>query len=457
MLIRFNVGNFLSFNNIQEFSMISGDGKTKMDHIYNDGNIQLLKFAAIYGANAAGKSNLVESIDFAKEMIIHGFPKKHTIKYYKGHITNKNKPSYFEFELKINDNYYSYGFEIILNKSSIISEWLIELTPENIEKEIFTRDITQGIYSVDKYFKDPTIINKLTVYADDIKLDDSILFLHLMNQNKNTLYIENKELEILENIYNWMKNQLDINYPNRHISHYSYFMMNDYIDEISKIIAAFGTGITKFSIVDIPSEKIAQVLPQQLIQNIYSALEDKRSMNKKNNINEPISILLRDEQGLFIFEINNKDQVSYKSIKFNHGKNDVLFSLSEESDGTIRLLDLIEILFNRDKEKVYIIDEIDRCLHPQLTYKFIESYLSIAKERKVQLIVTTHESRLLDFDLLRRDEIWFVDKNTAGETNIYSLAEYNERFDQEIDHAYLEGRYGGVPIFKNIFPIKEEK
>ena len=77
MLIRFNVGNFLSFNNIQEFSMISGDGKTKMDHIYNDGNIQLLKFAAIYGANAAGKSNLVESIDFAKEMIIHGFPKTH--------------------------------------------------------------------------------------------------------------------------------------------------------------------------------------------------------------------------------------------------------------------------------------------------------------------------------------------------------------------------------------------
>ena len=64
-----------------------------------------------------------------------------------------------------------------------------------------------------------------------------------------------------------------------------------------------------------------------------------------------------------------------------------------------------------------------------------------------QLIVTTHESRLMDFDLLRRDEIWFVDKDQSGASNIYSLEEYNERFDKKIDKAYLEGRYGGVPLF----------
>lgn len=108
------------------------------------------------------------------------------------------------------------------------------------------------------------------------------------------------------------------------------------------------------------------------------------------------------------------------------------------------------------KEKTYVIDELDRCLHPSLTYKFVDTFLQLAEKRAVQLIVTTHESRLLDFDLLRRDEIWFVNKRKSGESDIYSLEEYNTRFDQKIDKAYLEGRYGGGPIFSTVFPIEGE-
>ena len=108
------------------------------------------------------------------------------------------------------------------------------------------------------------------------------------------------------------------------------------------------------------------------------------------------------------------------------------------------------------ENKTYVIDELDRCLHPSLTYKFVETYLQIAAQKNIQLIVTTHESRLLDFDLLRRDEIWFINKRTTGESDIYSLEEYNTRFDQKIDKAYLDGRYGGVPIFSTVFPVKGE-
>ena len=99
-------------------------------------------------------------------------------------------------------------------------------------------------------------------------------------------------------------------------------------------------------------------------------------------------------------------------------------------------------------------NELDRCLHPSLSYKFVETFLNLAAEKNIQLIVTTHESRLMDFDLLRRDEIWFVDKKENGESDIYSLEEYNARFDQKIDKAYLEGRYGGIPIFSTIFPVE---
>ena len=87
----------------------------------------------------------------------------------------------------------------------------------------------------------------------------------------------------------------------------------------------------------------------------------------------------------------------------------------------------------------------------------MKAFFEYSEKRDVQLIVTTHESRLMDFDLLRRDEIWFVDKGRDGASRIYSLEEYNERFDKKIDKAYLEGRYGGVPLFTSVFPVEESR
>ena len=118
-------------------------------------------------------------------------------------------------------------------------------------------------------------------------------------------------------------------------------------------------------------------------------------------------------------------------------------------------MDLLDILFSNEGE-TYVIDEIDRSLHPCLTYKFVQKYLRLAAKRDLQLIVTTHESRLLDFGLLRQDEIWIANKNLGGATELYSLDEFNVRFDKKVDKAYLEGRYGGVPIFDTIFPVERE-
>lgn len=164
-------------------------------------------------------------------------------------------------------------------------------------------------------------------------------------------------------------------------------------------------------------------------------------------------MILRTRVELFIITIDASDAVKCQTIEFCYGRKNVLFDLGEESDGTIRILDLLEILLSGEG-KIYVIDELDRCLHPSLSYKFVETFLNIAAGENIQLIVTTHESRLMDFDLLRRDEIWFIEKKENGESDIYSLEEYNARFDQKIDKAYLEGRYGGVPIFSTIFPVE---
>lgn len=460
MLIRFNVKNFLSFNtrddgNTEEFSMITGKVRSKKEHIYDDEQIKLLKFAAIYGANASGKSNLVKAMNFMKHTIIAGLPDNHTEKYCKMNPLNKDKSSYFEMEIMLSQKYYSYGFEVILSQSRFVSEWLVELHPDNSDKVIFQRDIEKGSYILGADFKEKGLHKKMDIYAEDICDDDTALFLSVMNQNKKNLYQEYKTANVLRDIFMWIKDSLDINYPDQPISDYSYLSKANNVEEICRIISAFGTGITNFEMVDVPVEKVLGGLPRKIQQHIAGEIEEKKAEIRNGKHKRNIAMVMRSKIDFFIITLEEDNTIRCQTIEFSHGENDVLFQLSEESDGTVRILDLLEILL-AGEEKTYVIDELDRCLHPSLTYKFVETFLQIAAEKNIQLIVTTHESRLMDFDLLRRDEIWFVNKKNNGESDIYSLEEYNARFDQKIDKAYLEGRYGGVPIFSTVFPIKEE-
>lgn len=460
MLIRFNVKNFLSFSEredgrSEEFSMIAGKVRNKKAHVYDNEKIKLLKFAAVYGANAAGKSNLVKAMDFMKHVVLFGLPKGHTEKYCKIDESNKEKESYFELEIKLNDKYYAYGYEVILSQSKFVSEWLIELTSDNKEKIVFSRDIKSGTFEFGNELKEKGLIDKLEVYAEDIQEDDSILLLSMMNRNKRTLYQQYERAGILQDIYAWIEKDLDINYPNRPISDYSYMAKAEKVEEVCRIISAFGTGITGFQIVEVEAEKVLGNIPSKIRDELFSNIEERIAELKRNKDKKGFAFVMRTARDFFILSVDREENVGCNTIKFSHGKENVLFNISEESDGTIRILDLLEVLLTGEG-KTYVIDELDRCLHPSLTYKFVDTFLQLAAKRNIQLIVTTHESRLLDFDLLRRDEIWFVNKRKSGESDIYSLEEYNARFDQKIDKAYLEGRYGGVPVFSTVFPIEEE-
>ncbi len=460
MLIRFNVKNFLSFaeredSKSEEFSMIAGKARNKKEHVYDNEKIKLLKFAAIYGANAAGKSNLVKAMDFMKKVVLRGLPKGHTEMYCKIDEANKNKTSYFELEIMLGERYYAYGFEVLLNQSRFVSEWLIELTNDNREKVIFTRDLENRTFEFGSALKEKGLIDKLKVYAEDVQDDDSVLLLSLMNRNKKTLYQQYENAAIFQQIYMWIKLNFDINYPDRPISDYSYMAKAEKVEDVCRIISAFGTGITGFKMVDVAPEKVLGNLPKTIRDNLISKIEDKLSDLKNSEKKDNFAILMRSANDFFILNVDSEENIECKTIQFSHGKDNVLFNISEESDGTVRILDLLEVLLSGEG-KTYVIDELDRCLHPSLTYKFVDTFLQIAAKKNIQLIVTTHESRLLDFDLLRRDEIWFINKRVSGESDIYSLEEYNTRFDQKIDKAYLEGRYGGVPVFSTVFPIREE-
>ena len=152
-----------------------------------------------------------------------------------------------------------------------------------------------------------------------------------------------------------------------------------------------------------------------------------------------------------IYTINGEkesEDLDIKVIKIVHNFSSVHFDTYEESDGTLRILELIDILLS-DNNKVFLIDELDRSLHPALSARFIKCFLDLLENKNVQLIITTHESRLLTYNLLRRDEVWFAEKDENGASKLYSLEQFKEdaRFDRKIDKAYLDGRYGAVPVF----------
>ena len=462
MLIRFNVKNFLSFSShvddegnerAEEFSMISGKVRSKEEHVVRvNENLKTLKFAAVFGANASGKSNLVKAISFMRYTTVKGLPIGFGTLFCKTKVENKRKPSYFEMELLLDGNSYSYGFEVLLHEGRFVSEWLIELNP-NGDRTIFSRDIDNGSYVIGEELQiDRKLKEKMEVYAGDISNDSTALLLFVMNQNKRSLYENYKQVKVFQKVYQWMKNDLVVKFPST-ASDYT-FMTSADTDSVKRIIdyiSSFGTGITSYKIAEIDEAAFLSNVPIEERAMLIQEIETKIQEMKANSIDSKGSIIMRGEKDFYIFSHENGVD-KWQTIQFSHGEPDIFFELHEESDGTVRILDLLEILLAKDK--TYVVDELDRCLHPCLTYRFVEQFFVGARNTEKQLIVTTHESRLLDFDLLRRDEIWFVNKK-EGKSSIYSLEEYNERFDKKIDKAYLEGRYGGVPIFTTLFPVEE--
>lgn len=459
MLLRFNIKNVLSFfeNNdgqSEEFSMIASNIENMEDRLDTSTFIPTLKFSAIYGANAAGKSNFIKALIMMRRIIIEGkVNSSFRNKYSKIKKENEKKSSYFEVEIAIHKKIYSYGFEVILNEMKFISEWLYEVLEGNKEEMIFTRDIENETYEFGKMIKSPDLKTKLEIYAGDVANNSNALFLSVMNDKKDRLYKEYEEIRCLRDVYMWFTRKLDISENRRNvISDYTYFMNKDNFQKVCDLIGAFGTGIKSFKIENISQEEFARHVPREVIEDIIEQIEKNKTKNNKTKNN--FGITMRAPNAFFILKPNKKGNIQCKTLKFEHTTNDFLFDLAEESDGTIRVLDLLEVFMSED-DKTFVIDELDRCLHPILTYKFISLFFELAKIKNVQLVVTTHESRLLDFNLLRREEVWFVDKRESGASDIYPLSQYNDKFDCIIDKAYLEGRYGGVPIFNTIFPIEK--
>lgn len=429
MLIGFKVKNFKSFKDLQHFSLLAGKVRSNENHIVDLGKYKILKFSGMYGANGSGKSNFISALSMAQILLNQGVTSLINNLYYRGSEIDKKKDSYFEYEISLNEKLYSYGFEINISKKEIISEWLIDMT-RGTGKTIFERDIKRNLENSDLKKANNIFANCLI----EMRSNRSELFLKeiirriSMSNNKDAFFDD------IVNVYRFFMFDMIVVKPQTHkIFDIDYFKNKD---KILKILKALDINI-----VDIENEPTS-------IKIIQSKLPDNVFLNLLNDIDamttryKDINCTLRIENDIYTIKKKNDGEYEVKALKFLHQNSNSLFGTYEESDGTIRVLELVDIMLSQNK--LFLIDELDSSLHPALVDGLLKIFLK--SNRNNQLIITTHELKTLDFELVRRDEIWFAEKNDNGETKIYSLEEFKDvaRFDRKIDKAYMEGRFGAI-------------
>ena len=246
MLVRFNVGNFCSISDNQSFSMISGNVKNHKDRLYSAKDFKILKFASIFGANASGKSNLIKAIHYAVTILLQGtensFADSNRNNYFRLNPSGKDRNSYFEFEILINDSVYAYGFEISIFEKKIKEEWLIRLG-KNEDETIFTRKTDDGTSYFNDNYLNSDIAGRMNIYLDDYRHVDYKLFLKEIVSNKAELYKNDGKLGILREVYNWISN-INISYPNTPVTGYDTLSFDNFSD-LMKALTSFDTGISK--------------------------------------------------------------------------------------------------------------------------------------------------------------------------------------------------------------------
>jgi uncharacterized protein len=451
MLIRFTVSNFMSFKEETEFNMLTGKGNGSRNlphHVKKTkSGVEILKTAAIYGANAAGKSNLVKAIAFLKSIVVGDvellIPQSKRFRIDK---TFLDKPSTFRIEYEYKGIHFDYAVEIF--KGKITEEWLylISSIVKNKEELLFKRKNNEVEFG--EYFKNKSDI----VFAKKFLKNQ-------LNENEtvlNTCYLIFEDNKILDSICEAFSN-IHIVFPNSINIDFtqSVLLGNKKLDFVEKMLSNGKTGIEKIVLKPVDADLFFGLDDKNIKIDLIDKLENLLENNDKESKATALVFYYRNKN----YSLAKKDNGYYVfMLCTKHEFSNFTFDFEEESDGTNRLFELspaFEQLIYED-DVVYIIDELERSMHPLLAKELLKLY-ALNSNSKSQLIFTTHESHLLDDDLLRRDEIWFTEKKSDGSTEFYPLSNFNPRGDKVLERGYLQGRYGGIPFLGDFSKLITEK
>lgn len=456
MLRGFSVTNFKSFNSRQVFSLAAGKIRNHSSHVISIGDRKILKSGLIYGANASGKSNLIQAMHFSQGIILQGLDRVNlSNKYFRISEDAYQKPGVFEYDIMVNNKEYLYGFAVSYSHSEIVSEWLIRVEKSGKEFTIFDRNLDDDHNSTIETSIKKNAHNgniRLESYFEDFKsnVTSALRKKTMLNDIASRSNAKTGALHEIVSVFHWFTLMIVL-FPDS-----KYTLTNELASDDSRkdffqtILSDLDTGIETISEQQraMDFDKVLSQMPHELAEDIKAQLSNEASSHPVTfKINDQIIMLRKDDKGNLV----------YHNLMLNHGNQNDPFEYADESDGTKRLFDLIPLLYSNDESHVIVIDEIDRSLHTNLTRKFIELFYQYTKDNNSQLIATTHDSNLMDLDFVRQDEIWFVERQEDHSSCLYSLNKFKQRFDKVLRNDYLIGRYGAIPMFKKHLTNKDIK
>ena len=443
MIVSFSVENFRSFNEEATLSLIASNrlaGEHGNHAVAVPGtSAKVLRTAVIYGANGAGKSNLFKSLEYLRSLVSPSFrrdregtdreafrlgPKQHA-------------PSRFDLQFVANGKLFRYA--IAIDDRQVLSEWLGE-DADNRHKPLFQRGQEREVQIGSQLKEFPRLAALATVGAPPAQS-----FLSTIGAAALELSDIGPDLTSVIGWFWRVLNLLPPGQPQMSL----WRQLNDdpmLLDFASDFLRSSSTGVDRLEILksEIPREELPNFLSEQrAIQLAEESDSGRRRFLRATRVAGGAWI---EVAGPGTFRL-----VRFQSAHKTNDGGTVNMDLDDESDGTRRLLDLLPALHQMQKQGgVYFVDEIDRSMHPILVRRLVEFFLASCGESPGQLMFTTHESSLLDLDLLRRDEIWFAEKDYEQATRLYSLADFKVRNDLEIRMHYLQGRFGAIPFLGNL-------
>jgi len=441
MLIRFVYENVLSFKEETEFNMLPAKSqKAHTDHLLQvTPKISVLKGAIVYGANGAGKSNLIKGAEIMRNIVVKGnIPSD--LRFIRNKMSDPETPVSLDCEFSIGGKVYDYG--VSFTDGLCLSEWLYDTSTEK-ERLVFTREYSSEKERPVLTFSAEFMKKKANTYLKEL------LETKLLKNNQVLLFLRDiiEEQNIL-NAYTWFEKKLFVVFPNVKSTYIfdDMYSNSEFKSYSERVLSNLDVGIKNITFKKEDLNKFLMEVP----------VLDKTVFDEAmQNLKEKESGIIDTDHFTISME-RSGDKIIVRRITMTHeveGK-EYQFELKEESDGTQRLLDFIPMIRDiQSYDRVVMIDEIDRSIHPNLLLELISKVME--ENLTGQIICSSHESNLLSCDIFRTDEIWFAEKDRETQcTKLYTLNDFKPRNDLDIRKGYLQGRFGAIPFLAQLESLK---
>ena len=421
MLLQFRVANHLSIKETQALSLVASSLKDVENGLIASAAVpggRLLPAAIIYGANASGKSNFMDAVSFMRLAVLSShsrggpgtpIPRKP----YALDPACAEKPSIFEMDFLVGGVRYQYGFEVL--DREFRTEWLYSF-PSNRRQILFER----GLGNEFKFGR--ALKGRNRVIADLTRPNS--LFISAAAQN------DHEQLTKLVEFFQRLFCLTTIFVPTD-----AGLEDEEMDDRVIHFLDKIGTGVVAF-----------RTSEEQMSERVKSMAQDFSAVIRR---------YLKGVEGMLEQKLDEKR----RRLELGHPGRDgetVFFNLAQESAGTRRLLPLLLRAFRAlDTGAPLLIDELDASLHTHACEAVLALFSSEGTNPNgAQLVATTHDTNLLRSPLLRRDQVWFTEKDAEGATQLYPLSDIRTRTGDNLEKGYLQGRYGGIPSAQLLFDLE---